>query len=106
MTLSARSAFDPEAVTGVMGHMNGHHRDDCLLITRAFGDLDEVVDAVLTDLTPDGALFTAITPQGPVDVQVPWARPMVERADHRAEMARMYRDSCHALGLTPRSSAD
>jgi hypothetical protein len=97
-------AFDPNVLTAVMAHMNGHHRDDCRLIARAFGDLPEVDDAVLTDLRRDGAVFTTVTPDGARDVLVPWARPMVQRSDHRDEMARMYRDACHTLGLQPRGS--
>jgi hypothetical protein len=97
-----QSAFDPQAMTAVIGHMNGHHRDDCILIARAFGELDEVRDAVMVDIDLEGARFTAVTDTGAQDVVVPWAREMKVRPDLRDEMARMYRDACHALGVTPR----
>lgn len=95
-------AFDPNVLTAVMAHMNSHHRDDCRLIARAFGELPEVDDALLTDLRRDGAVFTTVTPNGSMDVLVPWSRPMAQRSDHRDEMARMYRDACRTLALQPR----
>jgi hypothetical protein len=103
---SSQGAFEPEVLTAVMGHMNGHHRDDCILIARAFGELDDVKDAVLIDMDPEGAVFTAITGEAATDVRVEWSKPMVHRPDLRDEMARMYRDACHALGITPRSNGD
>jgi hypothetical protein len=104
MARAPQAAFAPNVLTAVMAHMNGHHRDDCILIARAFGGLDVVNDAVLTDLNERGAVFTAVTPDRAADVVVAWARPMVHRSDHRDEMARMYREACARLGVDPRGS--
>ena len=37
--------FDADAISGVLGHMNDDHRDDNLLIARAFGEPDAAAAA-------------------------------------------------------------
>ena len=103
MTGQEQGAFEPDAMAAVMGHMNRHHRDDCVLIARAYGSLDDVRDALLVGIEPQGARFTAVTSERPVDVLVPWGRRVTLRSHLRDEMARMYRESCARLGVTPRA---
>lgn len=106
MTTTTQGAFEPDAMTAVMAHMNNHHRDDCILIARAFGSLDDVRDASLVGIEVTGARFTAVTGERPVDVTVPWGQEVTIRSHLRDEMARMYRDSCARLGITPRAGND
>ena len=92
----------PEIVAAVSAHMNGDHAEDCAVICRVFGDQPATTAAVMTDLDARAIHFRATVPDGEVDVRVPFAQELTERAQVRAEVARLYHESAAVLGLPPR----
>jgi hypothetical protein len=102
MSDASGNPFSAEVVRAVAGHMNNDHRGDNLLIVRALGGRPRATAASVTGV--DG---TAITFDAEVDgrheaVRVPWSAPITERPQIRAEVVRMYHESCAALGVEPR----
>lgn len=96
------SPFSPEVRTAVVDHMNDDHPDDNLLIVRALGGQPDASAAVMTGYHEQGATFSATVGGTDIEVTVPWAVPIEERATIRHEVVRMYQESCAALGVTPR----
>ncbi|AZS38569.1 hypothetical protein CVS47_03228 [Microbacterium lemovicicum] len=96
--------FDDAAREGVLGHMNGDHPDDNLLIVRAFGDRDGAVSAVMDDFDGDGGTWTATDAEGDTHaVRVPWpGGPITERREVRREIVALYDAACARLGVAPR----
>ncbi|MDN3496803.1 DUF2470 domain-containing protein [Planococcus sp. APC 4015] len=96
--------FDDSVRTAVLGHMNGDHGDDNLLISRAFGADPEVVAASMTDFDGDGGRWHAESADGtPVTIIVPWlGGPIAERAEVRREIVALYDEACALLGVEPR----
>lgn len=95
------ATFDAQVVTAVLHHMNDDHRDDSLLIARAFGD-PEADSAMMTGL--DGTVGVwSYTKKGTThEVSVPWARPISERPEIRRQVVETYRAACAKLGVDPR----
>ncbi len=96
--------FEPEALTGVLGHMNNDHTDDNLLIARAFSDLPEIVTSQMTTFDGDGGQWRVTTSDGSEHtVAVAWpGGPITERREVRREIVALYDQSCARLGITPR----
>ncbi|KAA9089147.1 DUF2470 domain-containing protein [Microbacterium radiodurans] len=96
-------SFDEAAVSGVLGHMNDDHRDDNLLIARAFGQPDATT-ATMTGFDGDGGVWDAALPGGSVSsVRVPWpGGPITERREVRREIVALYDAACERLGIEPR----
>ena len=99
--------FDDAARTGVLGHMNGDHVDDNLLIARAFGPSADIVSARMTDFDGDGGRWDAsLEDGGTIEVTVPWpGGPISERREVRREIVALYDDACRRLGVDPRPHA-
>jgi putative heme iron utilization protein len=93
-----------DVVDAVRAHMNGDHSDDCVVICRVLGDQPSTTAAEMTGLDADAIHFRATTDSGELDVRVPFAMTLTERAQVRAEVARMYHESAAVLGLPPRHS--
>lgn len=81
--------------------MNTDHPDDNLLIARAFGAPDATT-AVMTDLDHSGATWSYTT-GAQHNVTVEWSTSIVERAEIRREIVRLYDTSCEKLGIQPRA---
>lgn len=96
--------FDESIRAGVLGHMNGDHGDDNLLIVRAFGSADDVTAATMTDLDGEGGVWEAEDAAGSVTlVRVPWPNgPISQRPEVRAEIVALYDLACARLGVEPR----
>ncbi|MBR8741592.1 DUF2470 domain-containing protein [Nocardiopsis sp. MG754419] len=94
--------FSPEVVAAVTGHMNGDHPEDTLIICRGLGGRPEATAARMTDLDGEGGDYVVTVDGVESTVRIPWGAPLTERAQIRKEVVRMYRESCLALGLTPR----
>ncbi len=99
--------FDDAALAGVLGHMNGDHGDDNLLIAKAFGPTHDVIAARMTDFDGDGGRWDAeLAGGGTIEVRVPWpGGPIAERPQVRREIVALYDEACRRLGVEPRSHA-
>lgn len=97
-------SFEPEALAGVLGHMNNDHVDDNLLIARAFAPLADVIRSEMTTFDGDGGQWHVTTADGAEDViRIPWpAGPITERREVRREIVALYDAACARLGITPR----
>ncbi len=95
--------FDDAAVQGVLGHMNDDHRDDNLLIVRAFGEPDAAT-ATMVAFDGDGGHWQATLADGSVSaVHVPWpGGAITERPQVRREIVALYDAACERLGIEPR----
>lgn len=104
--------FDDTVVSGVLGHMNGDHGDDNVLISRAFardaGAPDaEITAARMSGFDGDGARWEATLGDGSTAViAVPWPDgPISERSEVRREVVALYEEACRRLGVEPRPHA-
>ncbi|MBN9211855.1 MAG: hypothetical protein BGO45_15920 [Microbacterium sp. 71-36] len=97
-------AFDPEIQRAVLAHMNDDHRDDNVLIARAFGDGAPVASARMTGFDGDGGDWTVAHEGGAtVGLRVPWpGGSIAERREVRREIVALYDEACRRLGIEPR----
>ena len=95
-------AFTPGVVDAIKRHMNVDHAEDSVLICRTLGGQPEATAAMMRGMDADGIDFIVQTPGAPVDIRIPWSRRLTERAEVRAEVVRMYQESCAALGVDAR----
>ncbi len=97
-------AFDTDALTGVLGHMNSDHSDDNLLITRAFAPDVDVVAAEMLTFDGEAGQWRVTTAEGAEDVvRVAWlGGPITERREVRREIVALYDEACARLGVAPR----
>ena len=100
--------FDADVVSAILRHMNGDHRDDNLLITRAFTGAGEgeITDAVMTGLDGDGGVWE-VTDAGAVsELRIAWpSGPITERSAVRREVVALYDLACAKVGVEPRPHA-
>jgi hypothetical protein len=96
--------FDDAIVTRILAHMNDDHRDDNLLIVRAFGPGAEYRAATMTGFDGDAGRWSAERADGRVDeVEVAWPDgPIDERPHVRREIVALYDEACAKLGIQPR----
>lgn len=101
--------FDAAALAGVLGHMNGDHGDDNLLIARAFAGDAGVRDAAITasrmtGFDGDRAVWEATLADGSTaEIVVPWPTgPISARPEVRREIVALYDEACRRLGVEPR----
>lgn len=94
--------IDASAVSAVIGHMNGDHSLDNLLIVQAFG-CPEATSATMTGLDANAGFWRAVSVDGERDVSVAWPNaPISERAQVRREVVLLYRAACKSLGFPAR----
>jgi hypothetical protein len=87
--------------------MNGDHPDDCRLIVAGLGGRPDVVAARMTGLDRDAARFDAELPGGAsAEVRVPFSAPVLDRAQIRVEVVRMYHEACEVMGVAPRAEGE
>ena len=99
--MEVRDPFSTDVVDAVMRHMNVDHADDSLLICQALGGQPNATSAIMTGMDADGIEFMAMVDGGRVPIHLPWSGRLVERAQIRAEVTRLYWDARAALGLGP-----
>lgn len=100
--------FDADVVSAILRHMNGDHRDDNLLITRAFTEAGggEITDAMMTGLDGDGGVWEVTGDSGVSELRIAWpSGPITERAAVRREVVALYDLACARLGVEPRPHA-
>ena len=97
------SAFDDSVVAAILRHMNDDHRDDNLLIVRAFGHPD-AAEAAMLGYDGDAGTWEVTDTRGNVtEARVSWlAGPISERPEVRREVVALYDAACERLGVTPR----
>ncbi|MCW4385749.1 DUF2470 domain-containing protein [Salinibacterium sp. SYSU T00001] len=93
--------FSPEVVAAVLHHMNDDHRDDNLLIARAFGDRNADA-ATMVDLDEHGGRWTYTAAGEKRELSVPWSTTIDERPEIRREIVVLYDRACAELGVEPR----
>lgn len=91
-----------DVVAAVSAHMNGDHADDCVVIARALGQRPDTMAATMTGMDADAIELTATGPAGDEVLRIPFSERLTERAQVRAEVARMYHESAATLGLPSR----
>jgi hypothetical protein len=84
--------------------MNDDHRDDNLLIARAFGNPDATA-ATMTTLDNLGGTWVYTAGDAEHDLTVPWSGEISERPEIRREIVVLYDAACERLGLEPRPHA-
>ena len=96
--------FADDIRTAILRHMNDDHRDDNVLITRAFVDPD-ISDAEMIDVDGDsGYWLVSIDTAKPFEVRIPWpAGPINDRPAIRREVVALYDEACARLGVRPRA---
>src|SRR5690242_14022917 len=99
--------FDDSVRDAVLGHMNGDHAGDNLLIARAFGGGGDVASAIMSGFDGDGGTWQATLSDGStVSVHAPWpSGPIGERPEVRREIVALYDEACRRLGIEPRPHA-
>jgi hypothetical protein len=104
--------FDDAALDGVLGHMNGDHGDDNLLIARAFAAEAGVAESAvvasrMTGFDGDGGVWEATLADGSTaEIAVPWPTgPITQRREVRREIVALYDEACRRLGVEPRPHA-
>jgi hypothetical protein len=100
--VSEPSWLTDAVVAAVLAHMNGDHPEDCAVICRGLGGRPATSSARMTGLDRDAFEFLATDADGEHVVRVRCSTPLADRAQIRAEAARMYHESAAALGLPPR----
>lgn len=95
------TTFPAEVVDAILGHMNGDHTDDNLVIVRAFAEPD-ASRAVMTGFDAETSTWEAVVGEVTRAVEIPWLGPVVERADVRREVVNLYDQAVDKLGLPPR----
>lgn len=104
----SENPFGPDVVAAVARHMNDDHTDDSLVIVRALGGTPDATAARVAGLDGTGVDFTVTVDGaggggGERTVRVPFARPLTERPEIRAEFVRLYTEAATALGIEPRT---
>ncbi|MBB2909248.1 hypothetical protein FHS43_000494 [Streptosporangium becharense] len=94
--------FTPDVVEAIKRHMNDDHSDDALLICKGLGGRPDATSATTTGVDAEAIEFTAVVDGRSVPVRVPWSTTLTERSQVRAEVVRLYRDACAALGVPAR----
>lgn len=99
--------FDDGVVFAVLHHMNDDHRDDNLLIARAFSPEIEVTASTMTGFDgAQGVWHLSLGDGGECELSVPWpSGAITERSEVRREIVALYDESCRRLGVEPRPHA-
>jgi hypothetical protein len=93
--------FSDDVITAVLAHMNDDHRDDSLIIVRAFAEPD-ATDAIMTGLDSEAGQWSATVADRTIPVSVRWGTAITQRPGIRREVALLYREACSVLGIEPR----
>jgi hypothetical protein len=95
-------SFSPDIVDAVLEHMNDDHRDDNVLIVRAFADRD-IQSAKMHDLDGRGGTWRYTSDGEEHELHVPWSSgEITERPEIRREIVVLYDAACEKLGVEPR----
>ena len=94
--------FDDAVISAVTSHMNDDHRDDSLLIAKAFG-FPEATASTMTGLDDRAGHWRVTDAQGEHDLRVEWpTSPITERPQVRRQVVELYKAACAKLGVPAR----
>ncbi|MET4782862.1 DUF2470 domain-containing protein [Glaciihabitans sp. UYNi722] len=93
--------FPDDVVSAVLTHMNSDHRDDNLLIVRAFADASADA-ATMVSLDGAGGYWTYAAVGETRALTLPWSVAITERAEIRREIVVLYEAACERLGIERR----
>lgn len=96
-------SFPSDVVEAVLRHMNDDHRDDNILIVRAFAE-PSATEAAMTGFDGDGGDWRLARADGSTaEVRIPWpGGSIAERPAVRREVVALYDAACARLGVEPR----
>ena len=95
-------SFSPDIVDAVLAHMNDDHRDDNVLIVRAFAGRNADT-AVMADLDSRGGTWRYHFEGEDHELHLPWSSgEITERPEIRREIVVLYDAACTQLGVEPR----
>lgn len=92
------STFSPDVVAAVLHHMNDDHRDDNVVIIRAFAGV-EPEGASMADLDEHGGTWHYTVDGEERELRMPWSAELTERPQLRREIVMIYRRACETLGI-------
>ncbi|MFD1201829.1 biliverdin-producing heme oxygenase [Leucobacter albus] len=94
--------FDAAVISAVTGHMNDDHRDDSLLIAKAFG-YPEATASTMLGLDAQAGLWRVTDASGEHELRVEWpGAPITERPQVRRQVVELYNAACEKLGVPAR----
>jgi len=95
------SGFSSDVVDAVLAHMNDDHRDDNVLIVRAFAGRHADA-AVMSNLDGRGGTWRYTFEGEEHELHLPWSEELTERPAIRREIVALYDAACTQLGVEPR----
>jgi len=93
-----------DVVVAIRRHMNEDHAEDSLLICRALGGVPDATAAEMVGMDAEGIDFAATVDGQSTAVRVAWSGRIVDRAQVRPEVVRLYHEACDTLGVARRGS--
>lgn len=97
------TALSPDAVAAICRHMNEDHRDDGVLICRQLAGVPDAEDAEAVGVDAEQMHFSVRRTDGSsLQVSVPFADPVTERAQVRTAVVELYQRACAVAGVEPR----
>ncbi len=87
--MSTPLPFGDDVVEAIRRHMNADHAGDSLAICQGPGGRPDAVAARFDGFDGDGADFCVEVGGRWEPLRIPWAGPVRERADVRAELVRL-----------------
>ena len=93
--------FDSDVVDAELAFMNADHRDDNVLIVRAFAGRHADA-AVMSDLDGRGGTWRYTFEGEEHELHLPWSEELSGRPAIRREIVALYDAACTQLGVEPR----
>ena len=97
MADEAEPPFTAEDVDGMLRHMNDDHADSVLAYARHFGGRSDATAAELRGMTARAMRVLAETPDGAVELDIPFDHPLESGHDAHMTMIRMSKRAKRAL---------
>lgn len=92
------TTFDDTVVAGVIGHMNGDHTNDNLLIVQAFAE-STATSARMVGLDSVAGEWVADVDGAEKMVTIPWPEPAVDRRSIRIQVVALCMEAYDKLGV-------
>lgn len=99
--MTSMPVFTSDEVAAVLHHMNDDHRDDNVLIVRAFSGRD-ADRATMRDLDERGGTWLYSAGGEEHELHLPWSETLTARPQIRREIVTLYDAACTKLGIEPR----